>query len=183
MNRQELFRREAEMKFTKNELVMVGRHAAGNRDETLERISRAMSETGDALDRAFLYNAAEKLKRTAEPECSSFLAGVRQASAERSGTVRQRLALIRAEKNVVLGHDLCEVERFRKETRHMITLDVLEDGSPVGSRGDHYRAFLSDERYQNAKRSEDRGEIKIRSHAAVKNGSIVPDRKQREPER
>ncbi len=171
------------MKFTKNELIMISRHAAGNRDETVERLRSALSVTGDALDRAFMYNAAEKLERTAEPECSRFLAGVRSAMAERDGSIHQRLALARAEKNIVLGHDLCGEERFRKETRHMITLDVLEDSSPVGSRGDHYRAFLSDERYQNARRSEERGEIKIRSHAAVENGSILPDRKQREPER
>ncbi len=60
---------EAEMKFTKNELIMINRHAAGNRDETVERLRNALSVTGDALDRAFMYNAAEKLERTAEPEC------------------------------------------------------------------------------------------------------------------
>ncbi len=171
------------MKFTKNELIMISRHAAGNRDETVERLRSALSVTGDALDRAFMYNAAEKLERTAEPECSRFLAGVRPAMAERDGSIHQRLAMARAEKNVVLGHDLCGAERFRKETRHMITLDVLEDSSPVGCRGDHYRAFLSDERYQNAKRSEECGGIRIRSHAAVECGRIIPDRKQRGQER
>lgn len=170
------------MKYTKNELVMIGRHAGGSREETLERLRRAMEAGEDALDRAFMHNAAKKLKRTAEPECSRFIAGVRSALAEREGSIR-RLALAGIERYIVQGHDMCGGERFRPETRHMITLDVLQDSSPVGSKGDHFRAFLSDERYQNAKRSEQNGEIKIRSHAAVESGRIIPDRKRRDLER
>lgn len=170
------------MKYTKNELVMIGRHAGGSREETLERLRRAMEAGEDALDRTFMHNAAEKLKRTAEPECSRFIAGVRSALAEREGSIR-RLALAGIERYIVQGHDMCGGERFRPETRHMITLDVLQDSSPVGSKGDHFRAFLSDERYQNAKRSEQNGEIKIRSHAAVESGRIIPDRKHRDLER
>lgn len=171
------------MKFTKNELIMISRHAAGSRDETLAELDRALSVSADALDRAFMYNASEKLKRTAEPECSRFISGVRSAMAERDGSIHRRLALAKAEKHLVLGHDLSGPERFRQENRHMITLDVLQDGGSVGCKGDHYRAFLSDERYQNAKRSEQRGAIKIRSHATVENGCIIPDRKQRERQR
>lgn len=95
--------------------------------------------------------------------------------AERDGSIHRRLALAKAEKHLVLGHDLSGPERFRQESRHMVTLDILQDGGSVGGKGDHYRAFLSDDRYQNAKQSEQRGEIKIRSHATVKNGSIIPD--------
>ncbi len=171
------------MKYTKNELVMISRHAGGDREETLERLRRAMEAGEDALDRAFMRNAAEKLKRTAEPECSRFIAGVKSALAEREGSIRRRLALAGIERYIVQGHDMCGGERFQPETRHMITLDVLQDSSPVGSKGDHFRAFLSDERYQNAKRSEQDGEIKIRSHAAVESGRIIPDRNRRNLER
>lgn len=171
------------MKYTKNELAMVGRYAGGNKEETLGRLERAMEAGEDVLDRAFMRNAVEKLKRTAEPECSRFIAGVKSVLAEREGSVRRQLALARIERNIVQGHDMCGRERFQPETRHMITLDVLKDGGPVGSRGDHYRVFLSDERYQNAKHSEQRGEIKIRSHAVVECGRIIPDRKHREQEK
>ncbi|MFR3753105.1 MAG: DUF5720 family protein [Enterocloster sp.] len=34
---------------------------------------------------------------------------------------------------------------------------------PVGYKGEHYRFFLSDEGYQNARRSEPRGEIAIKA--------------------
>lgn len=168
------------MKFTKNELIMVGRHASGGREETIEKLDRERAVSEDALDRAFMYNAAEKLKRLAEPECSRFIAGVLSAMAELDGSIHRKLALAKAEKNVVLGHDMSGRERFQEDTGHMILFDVLKDSSPAGSRGDHYRAFLSDERYRNAKQSEERGEIKIRSHAAVRDGCIIPDRKQRE---
>lgn len=171
------------MKYTKNELAMIGRHAGGSREETLERLRKAMEAEEDALDRAFMRNAAEKLKRTAEPECSRFIVGVRSALAEREGSIHRRLALAGIERYIVQGHDMCGEERFRPESRHMITLDVLEDSSPVGSKGDHFRVFLSDERYQNAKRSEQYGEIKIRSHAVMECGRIIPDRKNRDLER
>lgn len=79
--------------------------------------------------------------------------------------------------SVLMGHDLMGAERFMPETRHMITLDVLNNDSPVGYKGERYRFFLSDEGYQNARRSEQRGEIAIQSHAAVSGGKLYPDRK------
>lgn len=41
------------MKFTKNELIMISRHAAGRRDETLAELDRALSVSADALDKGF----------------------------------------------------------------------------------------------------------------------------------
>lgn len=49
------------MKFTKNELIMVGRHASGGREETIEKLDRERAVSEDALDRAFMYNAAALL--------------------------------------------------------------------------------------------------------------------------
>ena len=59
----------------------------------------------------------------------------------------------------------------------MVIFDVLNNDSPVGFRGERYRFFLSDERYRNAVESEKRGEIKIRSHAAVLSGKLYTDKK------
>lgn len=78
------------------------------------------------------------------------------------------------------GHDLEGMERFHQDTRHMVTLDVLNNDSPVGTKGERYRFFLSDEGYKNARASEGRGEIRIRSHAAVSGGRLYPDRKGQE---
>ena len=62
------------------------------------------------------------------------------------------------------GHSILALERFMDETRHMIIFDVLSWKSPVGEKG---------------QASEKRGEIKIRKHAAVIEGHILPDRKKR----
>ena len=63
--------------------------------------------------------------------------------------------------------------------RHMIIFDVLSWKSPVGEKGERLRLFLSDVGYAKAQASERRGEIKIRKHAAVIEGHILPDRKKR----
>ena len=65
----------------------------------------------------------------------------------------------------------------------MITLDVLNNESPVGYKGGHYRFFLYEEGYKNARKSEQRGEIKIKSHAAVCGGNLIPDKKLSDRER
>ena len=80
------------------------------------------------------------------------------------------------------GHDLSGIERFRPETRHMITLEVQKQCF-VGFKGERFRFFLSDEGYRNAKCSEQEGEIKIKSHAAVVAGKLYPDKKPKQQER
>ena len=77
------------------------------------------------------------------------------------------------------GHSILALERFMDETRHMIIFDVLSWKSPVGEKGERLRMFLSDVGYAKAQASERRGEIKIRKHAAVIEGHILPDRKKR----
>ena len=80
------------------------------------------------------------------------------------------------------GHSILALERFMDETRHMIIFDVLSWKSPVGEKGERLRLFLSDVGYAKAQASERRGEIKIRKHAAVIEGHILPDRKKRRHE-
>lgn len=59
----------------------------------------------------------------------------------------------------------------------MIIFDVLARDSPQGEPGDRLRRFLTDEGYRDAQASEERGEIKIRTHAAIIEGHILVDRK------
>lgn len=100
---------------------------------------------------------------------------------------RYGLAPFRSEREVpnmnaddfVGGHSILALERFMDETRHMIIFDVLSWKSPVGEKGERLRLFLSDMGYAKAQASEKRGEIKIRKHAAVIEGHILPDRKKR----
>ena len=60
-------------------------------------------------------------------------------------------------------------------------LIFMENGeiSAIYSRSEALSLFLSDVGYAKAQASEKRGEIKIRKHAAVIEGHILPDRKKR----
>lgn len=69
----------------------------------------------------------------------------------------------------ILGHDLMGMERFLPDVKHMVEFTVLNSKSPVGSPGEHYRLFLSDEGYQKARHSDQCGDIKIQSHFIVTN--------------
>lgn len=84
-----------------------------------------------------------------------------------------------ADPDFIGGHDILSVERFMDDTRHMIVFDVLTRDSPHGEPGDRLRRFLTDEGYRDAQASEKRGEIKIRTHAAIIEGHILIDRKKK----
>ena len=57
---------------------------------------------------------------------------------KRDNSIRQRLAAAKARKGepVLQGHDLAGMERFLPETRHMVTVDILNSDSPVGFPGE-----------------------------------------------
>ncbi len=174
------------MNFTKSELEMLYQYAAPTKEETLaglKEIVPILERKDDLLTKMIVENTVRKLEKLAEPECSRFIADNRAAFiTERDNSIRRRLAEA-AKEPALLGHDLAGTERFLPGTRHMVTVDILNSDSPVGFPGERYRFFLSDEGYQNARASEGRGEVKIRSHAAVCAGKLYPDKKPKQPER
>ena len=80
---------------------------------------------------------------------------------------------------VIIGQSELAVERFRDDTRHMIIFDVLDQRSPIGNKGERLRLFLSDADYANAQAAQERGYIRIRKHAAVIEGCILPSKKKK----
>ncbi len=80
---------------------------------------------------------------------------------------------------VITGQSELAVERFLDDTRHMIIFDVLSPRSPVGQKGDRLRLFLTDEAYVKAKAAQDLGYIRIKKHAAVIEGYILPNKKKK----
>lgn len=80
---------------------------------------------------------------------------------------------------VITGQDELAVERFHDDTRHMIIFDVLNRHSPMGNKGERLRLFLSDEAYAQAQAAQDRGCIRIRRHAAVIEGFILPAKRKK----
>ena len=80
---------------------------------------------------------------------------------------------------VITGQDELAIERFRDDTRHMIIFDVLNRHSPLGNKGERLRLFLSDEAYAKAQAAQARGCIRIKKHAAVIEGYILPSKKKK----
>ena len=172
------------MKFTKNELDIICQYAAPTKAETLAAMKETVPVIKDLMAKAIMENAIRRLERIPEPECSQFIASVKAQfpTEQNNNSIRQRLAVAKAQEQILQGHDLSGKERFRPETRHMITLEVQKQCF-VGFKGERFRFFLSDEGYRNAKHSEQEGEIKIKSHAAVVAGKLYPDKKPRQQER
>lgn len=78
------------------------------------------------------------------------------------------------------GHSYLDLMRFADETRHMVIFDVLTSCAAVGEKGHKMRLYLSDAGYDRALADERKGNIKIRSHARVKDGHLLYDHKERE---
>ena len=76
------------------------------------------------------------------------------------------------------GHTYMDLARFDEATKHMIIFDVLTDDSPVGWKGERTRLFLSEIGYEKALNSQAKGQIKILSHAKVRNGDLFYDHKE-----
>ena len=169
------------MKFSKSELDIIYQYAAPTKAETLAGMKETVPVIKDLLTKAIVENAIRKLEKI--PECSQFVAATKaRFLTERDNPIRQRLAAAKAQEPIMQGHDLSGKERFHPETRHMITLEVQKQCF-VGFKGERFRFYLSDEGCRNAKRSEQEGEIKIKSHAAVVAGKLYPDKKPRQQER
>ena len=81
-----------------------------------------------------------------------------------------------ADPDFIGGHDILAVERYMDATRHMIIFDVLSHDSPVGWKGERTRLFLTDNGYQKSLESQEKGHIKILSHAKVRQGNLYYDR-------
>ena len=164
-------------------LYGIYQYAAPTKAETLVGMKEIVPVIKDILTKAIVENAIRKLERIPEPECSQFIAATKaRFLAERDNSIRQRLTAAKLQEPIMQGHDLSGKERFRPETRHMITLEVQKDCF-VGFKGERFRFYLSDEGYHNAKHSEQEGEIEIKSHAAVVAGKLYPDKKPRQQER
>ena len=64
------------------------------------------------------------------------------------------------------GHEYMALERFADDTRHMIIFDVLTKDSPVGWQGER------------TLENQEKGHIKILSHARVVQGRLHYDKKE-----
>lgn len=166
-------KRRKPMKFTNSELEMIYQYAATTKEETLARLKEAVSALKDTKTRVIVEKTIDKLSKISEPECSQFIE-------ETKTHFLKNEAETQAKEPLIQGHDLNNSERFNSNTSHLITFDVLSDDSMVGYKGERYRYFLTDKGYQNAKKCEQWGEIRILDHATVIAGKLHPDNAQQE---
>ena len=78
--------------------------------------------------------------------------------------------------NGIGGHRLLALERFRDDTRHMMICEVL---SPCSYGKDKNRYFLTEQGYADAQAAAEKRQIKIKSHATIIEGHILPDKKKK----
>lgn len=76
------------------------------------------------------------------------------------------------------GHSYMDLQRFADDTRHMIIFDVLSNDSPIGWKGERTRLYLTQSGYEKALESQEKGQIKIISHANVRNGNLHYEHKE-----
>ncbi len=170
------------MKFSKNEMDIIYQYAAPTKRETLAGMKKIVPVIKDLLTKAIVKNAIRRFEKIPEPKCSQFVAATKaRFLAERDNSIRQWLAAAKMQESIMQGHGLSGEERFLPQTQNMITLEVQKDCF-VGFKGERFCFYLSDEGYRNAKRSEQEGEIKIKSHAAVAAGKLYPDKKPKQQE-
>lgn len=75
------------------------------------------------------------------------------------------------------GQGYMDLNRFAEDTRHMVIFDVLKREAPIGKVGERTRLYLTEEGYRKALDNQEKGTIKIISHAHVSNGHLRYDRK------
>ena len=80
--------------------------------------------------------------------------------------------------NGVGGHGLLALERFHDDTRHMMIFEVYAPGV-YGNPGDKNRWFLTEQGYADALTAAQKRQIKIKSHDAIVEGHILPDKKKK----
>ena len=80
--------------------------------------------------------------------------------------------------NGIGGHRLLALERFHDDTRHMMICEVYEP-CRYGKTGEKNRFFLTEKGYKEALTAAQQRLIKIKSHAAIVEGHILPDKKKK----
>ena len=80
--------------------------------------------------------------------------------------------------NGIGGHGLLALERFHDDTRHMMICEVYAP-SAYGNPGDKNRWFRTEQGYADALTAAQKRQIKIKSHAAIVEGHILPDKKKK----
>lgn len=86
----------------------------------------------------------------------------------------ERAGLFTDEEEIIWGHEPFDNARFDGDTKHMLIFEVLKGDASVGSVGEKWRIYLTEEGYQKAKHEEREGYIKILEDCSVRAGHVIP---------
>lgn len=102
---------------------------------------------------------------------------MREIERPRAKTISELMEEIRRQEGAkeYSGHEYFDLNRFAEDTRHMVIFDVLSEDSPVGWKGERTRAYLTEAGYKNVLASQEKGHIRILSHARVNQGRLAYD--------
>ena len=172
------------MKLTEAEMRMAYQIEATSQNAALNEIYMTWRYTQNQATKDTAESLLAKLRPLSDKECMDVIREV-QTNYHLPGkarTVGEMLAEARQQSGAqkLSGHDIMALERFDPATRHMIVFDVLTHDSPVGWKGEKMRLFLTDAGYSKALDNQEKGHIKIRSHAKVLSGDLHYDHKGRE---
>ena len=172
------------MKLTEAEMRIVFQIESTNQNAALNEIYMTWRYTQNQATKDTAESLLAKLRPLSDKECMDMIREV-QTNYHLPGkarTVGEMLAEARQQSGAakLAGHDIMALERFDPDTRHMIVFDVLSHESPMGWKGEKMRLFLTDAGYSKALENQEKGHIKIRSHAKVLSGDLHYDHKNRE---
>ena len=172
------------MKLTEAEMRMVFQIESTNQNAALNEIYMTWRYAPNPAAKETAEGLLDKLRPLSDQECMDLIRKVQAEYRlpEKARTIGEMLAEARQQSGAqkLSGHDIMALERFDPATRHMIVFDVLTHDSPVGWKGEKMRLFLTDTGYSKALGNQEKGHIKIRSHAKVLSGDLHYDHKGRE---
>ena len=175
---------DIDRKLTEAEMRMVFQIESTNQNAALNEIYMTWCYAPNPATKETAEGLLDKLRPLSDQECMDLIRKVQAEYRlpEKARTIGEMLAEARQRSGAqkLSGHDIMALERFDPATRHMIVFDVLTHDSPVGWKGEKMRLFLTDAGYSKALENQEKGHIKIRSHAKVLSGDLHYDHKDRE---
>lgn len=169
------------MNLNEKEMRMVYQIESTNPVSALNEIAMTLHYAPKQETKDTAESLLEKLRPLSDRECMNLIRDVQKnyRLPEKAQTIGELLAEARQKSGAekLTGHDIMALERFAPDTRHMIVLDVLSHESPIGYKGDKMRLFLTEQGYQKALYSQEKGFVKIKNHAKVMAGHLHYDSK------
>ena len=165
------------MELSEMEKRMLFQVEGSERYAILNELSMAAQYAGDPARRKAARSLMEKLRPLSDDRCMEIVRDIQKnyRLPQNGRTIGELIAEARQKSGAekLKGHDIMALERFDPEVRHMVIIEVLSPDCPVGDKGDRMRLFLTEEGYRKFLDNQDKGFVKLQSHAKVSAGGYL----------